>query len=70
MALLLAPDFWHNFRMVFGGPVSTRLEFLFDGNESEAKNLVNNANAFFEDRPALGLNCYTGSSSDRWEMAY
>ena len=69
-SFLLAPDFWHNFRDGLWRPGYTRLEFLFDGNDSEAKNLVNTANAFFEDRPALGLNCYTGSSSTdgKWRI--
>ena len=62
-SFLIAPDFWHKFRDGLWRPGFKRAEFLFEGNSTEANALVKHAKDFFADRPALGLDCYTGSSS-------
>ncbi len=69
-SFLIAPDFWHKFRDGLWRPGYKRVEFLFEGNETEVKSLVNHAKEFFDDRPALGLDCYTGSSATdgKWRV--
>ena len=69
-SFLTAPGFWHKFRDGLWRPGYKRAEFVFEGNETSVKSLVDKANELFADRPALGLDCYTDStpSDGKWRV--